>query len=356
MERLSIEVKVGIVVVVAVGLVLAFLFLLGDYNPFTNTYNIRVTLDYAGGIKPGSDVHLAGAKVGRVESIHFAKVPEKDRPTMELVLIIDKRAKRLIREDSTFKVHMESLLGGKIMEISPGSPGSPVLEDGAVVRGQDPPRLDELIHEGLYLLEQIKAIMQDLSAEDKENLRSILRTLASIRPEDVDEARRALHNLADASEDLSAMTSELRPRVDPLLTDLEDTASEAGPVLRDGRQLIVESRELLRKVDHTVTDLQSFVPKDGNSIEEKTEKLWEAAEDLARVADRLDRFSGRMEDEFEDMTREEVERMLRNFFQQEGITVNVGTVVGKPPYPPPPENGKEERGPSDQQSPKRPEK
>jgi hypothetical protein len=137
---------------------------------------------------------------------------------------------------------------------------------------------------------------------------------------------------------------------------LEDTASEAGPALRDGRQLIVEARGLLRKVDHTVTDLQSFVPKDGNSIEEKTEKLWEAAEDLARVADRLDRFSGRMEDEFEDMTREEVERMLRNFFQQEGITVNVGTVVGKPPYPPPPENGKEERNPPDQQSPKSPEK
>jgi hypothetical protein len=63
-----------------------------------------------------------------------------------------------------------------------------------------------------------------------------------------------------------------------------------------------------------------------------------------------------MEDEFEDMTREEVERMLRNFFQQEGITVNVGTVVGKPPYPPPPENGKEERTPPDQQSPKSPEK
>ncbi len=343
MERLSIEVKVGIVVVMAIGLVLAFLFLLGDYNPFTNTYNIHVTLDYAGGIKPGSDVHLAGAKVGRVDSVHFAKVPEKDRPTMELVLIIDKRAKRLIREDSTFAVHMESLLGGKIMEISPGSPGSPVLEDDAVVRGQDPPRLDELIHEALYLLEQIKAVTENLTAEDKENLRSILRTLASVRPEDVDEARRALHNLADASEDLSAMTSELRPRVAPLLTDLEGAASEAGPALRDGRQLIVEARGLLRKVDRTVTDLQSFVPEDGNSVEEKTEKLWEAAEDLARVADRLDRFSARMEDEFEDMTREEIERILRNFFQQEGITVNVGTVVGDPPYPLPPEKGKEKR-------------
>ncbi len=337
MERVSIEVKVGIVVVLAIGLVLAFLFLLGDYNPFTNTYNIKVTLDYAGGIKPGSDVHLAGAKVGRVDSIHFAKKPEKDRPTMELVLVIDRRAKKLIREDSTFAVHMESLLGGKIMEISPGSPDSPVLKENATVRGVDPPRMDELINEGLYLLERIKSIMEELSPEDRENLRQILSTVASLRPSDVEEARRALHNLADASEDLSAMSAQLRPRVEPLLSDLEGVAGQASPALQEGRRLIGETRSLLNKVDRTVSDLQRFVPDDEDSVKAKTDKLWEAAEDLSRVADRLDRLSARMEDELEGVSKEEVERIIREFFQQEGITINVGTIVGEPPYPPPPE-------------------
>ncbi|MFO8056081.1 MAG: MlaD family protein [bacterium] len=340
MERLSIEVKVGIVVVVAIGLVLAFLFLLGDYNPFTNTYNIKVSLDYAGGIKPGSDVHLAGAKVGRVESIHFAKKPEEDRPTMELGLVIDKRAKKLIRRDSTFAVHMESLLGGKIMEISPGSSDSPVLKDEDIVRGEDPPRLDQLLNEGVYLLEQIKAIMEGLSPEDRENLRQILSTLASLRAEDVEEARRALNNLADASEDLSAMSSELKPRVGPLLDDLETTAGQAQPALNEARVLMGDGRELVKKLDRTVTDLKGFMPEDKKKVREKTERLLEASEDLAQVADRLDRFTARMEEEFEGTTRKDVERILREFFQQEGITVNVGSVVGKPPYPTPPEKTK----------------
>ena len=68
MERFSLEVKVGLMVVITAGLVLAFIFILGEWNPFTNTYRIMVTLRYAGGIKPGSDVHLAGAKVGKVDA------------------------------------------------------------------------------------------------------------------------------------------------------------------------------------------------------------------------------------------------------------------------------------------------
>jgi len=331
MDRFSIEVKVGIVVTVAVGLVLAFIFILGEWNPFSNTFRITVTLNYAGGIKPGSDVHVAGAKVGKVDSIRFlaAASPSDQGPVLGLELLIDKRAKELIREDSVFSVHMESLLGGKIVEIIPGTAASPVLEDGAVVRGQDPPQLEDLINEGVALLGEITAFMDDLTEEDKERLRALLSTAASFGPEDARNVKTALANAAQASEDLKVIAAEVRPDIGPLVKDLAKTLEQAQPLAADARKLVKEARS-------AVAELRALMPDEEAAAGEKIEELMKAAEDLALVADRLERFTAMIETEYGDLDRAEIERIIRQFLQQEGITVNVGTVVKKPSYPSPP--------------------
>jgi phospholipid/cholesterol/gamma-HCH transport system substrate-binding protein len=329
MDKFSLEVKVGLVVTVAVGLVLAFIFILGDWNPFSNTYRLIVSLDYAGGIKPGSDVDLAGAKVGKVDSIRFPKELSPNEPPLQLELLIDKRAKELIRQDSRFSVEMESLLGGKIVEISPGSPSAPALEEGAVVRGIEPPNLDALIGQVVELLEGLKGLMGQMTAQDKERLRSLLTSVSRLGPEDVDNVKRLLQNGADASDDLKAMSAELRPEMKPLLADMRTALDQAGPTLKDARALVA-------KLNRTVDQLRAMAPSDSAATRAKIEELINTADELSRLADRLDRFTAYMEREYGDMDRAELERIIREFLQQEGITVNVGTITGKPHYPPPP--------------------
>jgi phospholipid/cholesterol/gamma-HCH transport system substrate-binding protein len=329
MDKFSLEVKVGLVVTAAVGLVLAFIFILGDWNPFSNTYRLIVSLDYAGGIKPGSDVDLAGAKVGKVDSIRFPKELSPSEPPLQLELLIDKRAKELIRKDSKFSVEMESLLGGKIVEITPGSPSAAALEDGAVVRGIEPPNLDALIGEAVELVNGLKDLMGQLTAEDKERLRGLLVSVSRLGPEDVDNVKRLLQNGADASEDLKAMSGELRPQMPPLLADLRTSLDEAGPTLK-------EARALVAKMNRTVDQLRAMAPTDSAATRAKIEELINTADQLSRLADRLDRFTAYMEREYGDIDRAELERIIREFLQQQGITVNVGTITGKPHYPPPP--------------------
>ncbi len=343
MDRFSLEVKVGLVVTVAVGLVLAFIFILSDWNPLTNTYKITMTLNYAGGIKPGSDVQVAGAKVGKVDAIRFMSAPGggEAAPVLGLELLIDKRAKELIREDSTFSIHMESLLGGKIVEITPGSPGGPVLKEDAVVRGQDPRRLEELINEAAELLEGIKEIREGISREEKERLKDLLSTVARFGPEDADEVKRMIKNAADASQDLKEMSSVIRPELPPLLADLRAALSEARPLLSQARRLV---KDLNRLMD----ELQEIAPDRKEDARSKAERLLSAADDLAAVARRLNRFTARMEQEFGYMDRDELERIIRDFLQQEGITINVGKIVGKPDYPEPP--GPSPSGPATQGS------
>jgi phospholipid/cholesterol/gamma-HCH transport system substrate-binding protein len=320
MEKFSLEVKVGIVVTIAVALVLAFIFILGDWNPFTNTYRITVQLNYAGGIKPGSDVMVAGAKVGKVDAIRYlhAAAPGEDAPVLGLELLIDKRAKDLIREDSTFSVYMESLLGGKIVEITPGSPPAPVLKEGAEVRGVDPPQLEELINEAVSLLEGIKGFIDELSPEDRENLHQLFLALSEFSADDVQEIRRLISNAADATEDLKAIASDVRPEIKPTLNDVQ---------------------YLIYRLNRTVTDLRKYMPEDPDQAKDRVEELIGAADDLAAMADRLERLTASIEKDYGDMDRQEIERIIREFFQQEGITINIGTIVKEPPgkYPEPPE-------------------
>lgn len=331
MEKLSMEVKVGLVVTLALGLVLAFLVLLGEYNPFTNTYRITVTLNYAGGIKPGSDVHLAGAKVGKVDAIRFFTTGhDQDRPVLGLELLIDKRAKNLIRKDSSFSIHMESLLGGKIVQIEPGSPGSRVLHDGDATRGIDPPNLQDLMAEAVQILEGAKDLLDGLGPEDRERFKKLLESLTRFGPEDVENLRRIIHNTADATEDLKHIAAEIRPDLKPLMSDLRSTLAEAEPMLRSARSLVW-------RIDGAVDELRQILPEDTDAARARVEELLKTTDELTAMIGRLNRFTVRMEKELEGMSREELERIIRQFLQQEGVTINVGKIAGDPGYPPPPQ-------------------
>lgn len=329
MDRVSLEVKVGVVVTLAVGLVVAFLFLLGEYNPFTNTYSLTVTLKYAGGIKPGSDVQLAGAKVGKVKSIRFlAGNQGKDAPVLGLDLEIDKRAKELIRQDSIFNIQMESLLGGKVVEITPGTPEAETLADGAVVRGIDPPKLEDLVNRAVDLLGSIDKFLDQLSPEDRERMSGVLASLARIDAADIDNLKRTLGNFAAMSDDLKIIAADASPRLGPMLDDLQRTLGGAGPLLSDARGLV-------KRLDRLAADVREMAPEDPAEARKKVDELLATVDDLKLMADRLERFTAMVEREYGDISRKEVERIAREFLQQEGITINVGTIVGQPAYPPP---------------------
>jgi len=329
MDRVSLEVKVGVVVTVAIGLVVAFLFLLGEYNPFTNTYAITVTLKYAGGIKPGSDVELAGAKVGKVSSIRFlGGNAGLDAPVLGLELEIDKRAKELIRGDSVFNIQMESLLGGKVVEITPGTPATKVLADDAIVRGIDPPKLEDLVNRAVALLGSIDKFLDQLSPEDRERMSGVLKSLAHIDTTDIDNLRRAMGNFAAVSDDLKVITADVRPRFGPMMDDLQHTLTQADPMMRDARGLV-------NRLDRLAADMRGMAPADPADARRRVDDLLATTDDLKRLASRLDRFTAMVEREYGDLDRQEVGRIAREFLQQQGITINVGTIVGKPPYPPP---------------------
>ena len=84
------------IVLFAVGLLIAFVIILGDFS-WQKGYVVYVDYDNAAGLKPGADVAISGIKAGRVERIDFLggeHDPEVNRRVFVRVKVVleDERA------------------------------------------------------------------------------------------------------------------------------------------------------------------------------------------------------------------------------------------------------------------------
>lgn len=153
------QTKVGIMFLAAGVMVVIFAFALGAVQPFSNSHELKVAYNFAGGIEVGSPVRVMGIKVGKVRSIKFdpdLKVGENaEEVKLVIAISVDKKAWPTLRADSRFFINLAGVIGEKFLEISPGSLDKPELTPGQVVRGEDPPRIDQLISQSYALAGKI---------------------------------------------------------------------------------------------------------------------------------------------------------------------------------------------------------
>jgi phospholipid/cholesterol/gamma-HCH transport system substrate-binding protein len=158
------EAKVGILFVTAIALVVAFAFYIGALNPLSNSNELWVAYNFAGGIEVGSPVRVMGIKVGKVREIKFDpsyKMPSGEEVKLLVRISIDKKAWPTVRKDSQFYINLAGVIGEKFVEISPGSTEHPELNNGETVRGEDPPRIDQLISQSYGLAGKIMQMVQN---------------------------------------------------------------------------------------------------------------------------------------------------------------------------------------------------
>lgn len=114
----------GVVLAVAIGFLMYAGGAIGWFGAGDATQNYRVSLVSAKGINVGSDVRVAGVKVGRVSWL--ALNPETFSAETELTV----DPKFAFPEDSLAVVSSEGLLGGNYVEIIPGNSAFPLSTGG----------------------------------------------------------------------------------------------------------------------------------------------------------------------------------------------------------------------------------
>jgi phospholipid/cholesterol/gamma-HCH transport system substrate-binding protein len=134
--------KVGLIAL-AIILVLTFLGFTKDI-PFTTPFEVKATFETANSIRAGAPVRIAGVNVGKVAKVE----PGEDTATSVVTLQVSEQGLPL-HEDATAKIRPRIFLEGNFfVDLRPGSPSAPELEDGGTLKVTNtsaPVQLDEVL-------------------------------------------------------------------------------------------------------------------------------------------------------------------------------------------------------------------
>lgn len=229
--KVSNEAKVGFLLAATLILTVLFAWLMGASNPFKRSLEFYVTYNFAGGIEVGSPVRVAGIKVGKVEKINFF-VPEKDfsapdaKPSevltpLRLKISVSKEAAEGVRKDSKLFINLAGIIGERYVEITPGSMSSAKVADGDVMRGIDPPRIDQLISQSFDLAGKIKAVIEENEGDITRSIKLLYELSANINKTltYIDRSKmfktdiaQLINNLIDITGDMKVITSKTKTK------------------------------------------------------------------------------------------------------------------------------------------------
>jgi phospholipid/cholesterol/gamma-HCH transport system substrate-binding protein len=237
------QTKVGLMFLSALVMVVIFAFALGSLSPFSNSNELKIAYNFAGGIEVGSPVRVMGIKVGKVKSIDFEpnfKMPETGEEVKLIIKIsIDKSAWSSIRTDSRFFINLAGVIGEKFLEISPGSTENPEFKPGQVVRGEDPPRIDQMISQSYALAGKILefvnrnegSVIQTIDTMNKlvVNFDKMLKQLEKTSRDP--EVHRIVKNLSTIMEDGAFFSQKMRsPEAQKTLALINDLIRRLEPL------------------------------------------------------------------------------------------------------------------------------
>jgi phospholipid/cholesterol/gamma-HCH transport system substrate-binding protein len=160
------EVRVGLLVVVAVG-VLIFMILnaSGDISPFSRKLHLRTRFSNGDGLRRGSEVRLAGVRIGKVDDVRLLPPSENPTEKVEASFSIDSEidnrpATDLIRDNSRALLSSPSILGAeKVINLTPGTDlGRPVKDGDLIPTGEEGGTVQALTASGNELMQQLNKL------------------------------------------------------------------------------------------------------------------------------------------------------------------------------------------------------
>jgi len=219
----KIETKVGLLTVSAFLFIALFAYMMGLISPYSSADEINVMYNYAGGIEEGSPVRVMGIKVGKVKKIAFDpsyKSSTGEEVKLKLTISVDRKAWTSIRKDSKFFINLAGVIGEKFLEITPGTSESKEFSNGDFVRGEDPPRIDQLISQGyglagkfMEIVEKNEGSVTNLISQLDHLVNNFNRTLILLdKTTKNKEIGRLLENSIKISDDLAQLTGKLRSK------------------------------------------------------------------------------------------------------------------------------------------------
>ena len=109
-------VKLGVFVLGGLLFLIILLFMIGqNENMFGSNYVLKTQVDNAAGLRAGNNVRYSGIEVGTVK-----KVIILNDTLIEIIMVVDKNMKNVIRKNAIITLGTDGLIGNKVVNIEPG--------------------------------------------------------------------------------------------------------------------------------------------------------------------------------------------------------------------------------------------
>jgi phospholipid/cholesterol/gamma-HCH transport system substrate-binding protein len=168
------ELRVGLLVLIAIGvLIVLILNASGTLNPFASKLHLRARFADANGLREGSDVRLAGVKIGKVDRIRLLNPSEvgtgPNPQKVEAYMSIDSKidgvpATDRIRSDSTAQEMAPSILGSEmVVNITLGTSLGQPIKENALLTSTSGSTMGDLATSGTELAQKLSKLSDQLN-------------------------------------------------------------------------------------------------------------------------------------------------------------------------------------------------
>lgn len=229
----TLELKVGAFVFVGLAVLAALVVQFGRVGEgFKTYYGLTVRFPDASGLLKGSDVLLAGAKIGRVSGgLRLARSGQG----VDVPLRIFEYVK--VPAGSKFTVGSSGLLGDRFVAVTvpPGEPTAFIAKN-ATIEGTRETGLDDLTREGGFLVNDLRGAVQNVNATI-----SRLNDQA-LSPENMQNLKASVDHLNAAT----AALAESSKKIDGVLEKADATMGSAKKAADDVQVAIVDARKTIQ--------------------------------------------------------------------------------------------------------------
>ncbi len=280
-------IRVGLVVAASAAAFGFGLYFIGSSSLSSNkSYSVYAIFDDATGLGVRSRAQIAGIPIGQVDRVELDQTTAKAR-----VWIKVKKAYRL-HKDASITKRSESILGDFLLDVTPGSPGEPLLQDGDEIR----------IVVKLQGMNEIFSSMGKIANDIQDVTSNLRKVLGSEAGEN--NLRAIIGSLQRITAGIERTIDKSSSKIDAVLTNFEGfsgdlrklSGSESGDVvaiLKNTRAATEEARDILRTIGKVVgSQNQGELRESVSSVKSSLDKLDKSLANVQSVTDKINRGEG----------------------------------------------------------------
>ncbi len=290
--RLAPEVKVGLIVFIAILLMIASYMFVGGRVLRARSYEIYAIFNDVRRLDVGTDVRMAGVKIGIVRKVELT-----ESSLAKVTMAISRSYK--IPKGSEASITSGALIGDTFVEIIPGSQRAKSILPGSTLGTRNPAKFDDIIPKVDNLISQLQITVGHINkiVGNENTIKNIEKAIVNLQI--------ATQEAALWVADLREVTSSNRQKIDNAVTSLAGAALQLEGALTDIREItkgqarkdleatianVKDASDNFRNVMNDIrnlasTDNQNEIKTIVANIKSASENLNKASKSISEIAD-----------------------------------------------------------------------